>query len=130
MTINISLDIRAWPSSGSDGYTNTKTNDDKTYCYKWTGGTDGEGNVVEHLKTGVDTIMITSVADRRFVMIGTEMSPGNTQFTLTKTSGYQATITDIGTVKEDDYFKLQFQNTIPGYNNSTFWCDPRVKNDD
>jgi len=130
MTININLDIRAGASNGHDGFTNTPTNDGKTYCYKWTGGTDGKGNVTEHLSSGAETIMITSVADRRFVMIGTEMSPGNTQFTLTKTSSYQATITDIDNVKEDDYFKLQFQNTIPGHNNSTFWCDPRVKNDD
>lgn len=130
MTININLDIRAGASTGSDGFTNTPTSDGHTYCYKWSGGSDTHGNVIEHLSSGAEDIMITCVADRRFVIIGSEMSPGNTQFTLTLTSSYQATITDIDTVKEDDYFKLQFRNTIPGYNNATFWCDPRIKNDD
>jgi hypothetical protein len=130
MTININLDIRAWASSGSDGYTNTTTNDGKIYCYKWSGGTDGKGNVTEHLSSGAESITITSVADRRFEIIDSQMNEGNTQFTLTVTSTYQATITDIDNAVEDDYFKLQFKNTIPGHNNSTFWCDPRVKNDD
>lgn len=130
MSININLDIRAGASSGNDGYTNTPTNDGKTYCYKWTGGTDGQGNIVEHLKSGVESITVTSVADRRFQIINSEMSPGNTQFTITVTSTYQATISDIGSVKEDDYFKLQFKDTIPGHNNRTFWCDPRIKNAD
>ena len=127
--ITVTLDIRCWASNGSDGYTNTTTNDGQTYCYKYSGGTDGAGNVTEHLSSGVAQINIESVADRRYHLINTAMNEGNTQFRISVQSTYQAVITDIGTATEDDYFKLQFQDTIEGHNNRTFWCDPRVKND-
>jgi len=128
--ITVNLDIRGWASNGKDGFTNTPTNDGKTYCYKWSGGTDGAGNVIEHLRSGVASINITSVADRRYQLIDAKLNDENTQFTISIQNTYQALITDIGTVKEDDHFMLQFKDTIEGHNNSTFWCDPRVKNDD
>ena len=128
--ITITLDIRSWASNGSDGYTNTTCNDGTVYCYKYSGGTDGAGNVIEHLHSGVSDINVQTVADRRFKIIDAQLSPGTTQFQITVTDTWKALIHDIGTAKEDDYFKLQFQDTIEGHNNRTFWCDPRVKNDD
>lgn len=128
--ITINLDIRAGASNGSDGFTNTPTNDGKTYCFKWSGGTDGAGNVVEHLRAGVADINISTVADRRFHLIDAKLSDGTTQFRIAITSTWQAVITDIGSVKEDDSFSLQFRDTIEGHNSRTFWCDPRIKNDD
>ena len=128
--ITVTLDIRGWPAQKGDGYTNTTTNDGQTYCYKYSGGTDGKGNVIEHLKSGVAQINVNSVADRRYHLIGTKLNDGNTQFSISIQSTWQAVITDIGTVNEDDYFQLQFQDTIEGHNNRTFWCDPTIKNKD
>lgn len=129
--ITITLDIHAWDSRNNDGYTNTTCNDGTIYCYKWGGGTDGKGNVIEHLKSGgAADINIHTVADKRFHIIGAEVSEGTTQFQITVTDTWKALIHDIGTANEDDYFKLQFVDTIPGNNSRTFWCDPKIKNDD
>jgi hypothetical protein len=128
--ITVNLDIHAWASSPNDGYTNTACSDGTIYSYKWTGGTDGKGNVIEHLQSGNATdINVESVADRRFILIDAQLSPGTTQFQISIQNTFKALIHDIGTANEDDHFKLQFRDDIEGHNARTFWCDPGVRND-
>lgn len=124
----ISLDIRNSASSGSDGFTNTTTSDGQTYCYKWSGGTDGKGGVEESRQAGVAEIHMSLVADPRYHIVQGSFSGGDTQFTFTKTGDRSATISDAGTAAEQDYFNVQISDTSRP--NCTFWCDPRVGNRD
>ncbi len=124
----ISLDIRNSASNGQDGFTNTTTSDGQTYCYKWSGGTDGAGDVQELRSAGVAQINVNLIADPRYHIVTGAFSAGDTQFTFTKTGDRTATITDAGTAAEQDYFNVQITDTTRA--NCTFWCDPRVGNRD
>jgi hypothetical protein len=42
---SVSLDVRNFASSGSDGYTNTTASNGSTYSYRYSGGNGGGGNV-------------------------------------------------------------------------------------
>lgn len=42
---SVSLDIRNFPSNGSDGYTNTTASNGSIYSYQYSGGNGGGGNV-------------------------------------------------------------------------------------
>ena len=124
----ISLDIRNSPSNGQDGFTNTTTSDGQTYCYKWSGGTDGQGSVEESRTAGVAQINVNLIADPRYHIVAGSFSGGDTQFTFTKTSDRSAVVSDAGTAAEQDYFNVQVSDTSRA--NCTFWCDPRVGNRD
>jgi hypothetical protein len=122
------LDVRNSASNGHDGYTNTSTTDGQTYCYKWTGGTDNAGDVVESIRAGVAQINVQLRADSRYHIVAGAFGDGNTQFSFNATDNYNGVISDVGTVAEDDYFKLQVSDS--SRTNCTFWCDPRVGNQD
>ena len=124
--ITITLDVRNSASNGSDGYTNTTTTDGLTYCYRWTGGTDGAGDVLESISAGVAVINVQLRADARYHIVTGGFGDGNTQFTFGRVDNYNATISDIGTVVENDYFNIQVSDS--SRTNCTFWCDPRVGN--
>ena len=123
----IVLDIRSGRSNGSDGFTDTPTSDGLMYCYKWSGGTDGTGNVSESLSAGVASIDVQLRADPRYHIESALFGEGNTQFTFTKTDNYNAVINDLGTATENDYFNLQCSDS--SRSDCTFWCDPRVGNE-
>lgn len=123
----ITLDIRGSASNGSDGYTNTPTSDGLTYCYRWTGGSDSMGNVAESLSAGVASINVQLRADSRYHIENAIFTPGNTQFTFDKTDNYNAVISDLGTATESDYFNMQCSDS--SRSNCTFWCDPRIGNE-
>lgn len=124
----ISLDIRNSASNGQDGFTNTTTSDGQTYCYKWSGGTDGQGGVQESRSAGVAQINVNLIADPRYHIVAGSFSGGDTQFTFTKTGDRSAVVSDAGTAAEQDYFNVQVSDTSRA--NCTFWCDPRVGNRD
>ncbi|MEM7279433.1 MAG: hypothetical protein AAF385_15070 [Pseudomonadota bacterium] len=125
--VTAKLDIRAGPASPGDGYTNTPTSNGKTYCYQWTGGSDGHGNITEDLRTGVGAINIEVIADQRFHIVEVGFGEGNTQFAYHPINNTHGTISDAGTAVELDYFNVQLINTI-NEENCTFWCDPNVRN--
>lgn len=124
----ITLDVRNWASNGSDGYTSTTATDGKVYSYKWTGGTDGKGDVAESIAQGVAQINVQLRADSRYHIVGGAFGDGNTQFSFNRSDNYNGMITDVGSVKENDYFKMQVTDSTRS--NCTFWCDPRVGNQD
>lgn len=124
----ITLDVRNGASNGQDGYTNTPTSDGLTYCYRWTGGTDGAGDVMESIRQGVAQINVQLRADPRYHIVTALFQDGNTQFSFNRSDNYNAVISDLGTVAENDYFNLQV--TDSSRPNCTFWCDPRVGNQD
>jgi hypothetical protein len=124
----ITLDVRNGASNGNDGYTNTSTTDGQTYCYRWTGGTDNAGDVLESIRAGVAQINVQLRADSRYHIVTGGFGDGNTQFSFSVTDNYNGVISDVGTVAENDYFNLQVSDS--SRQNCTFWCDPRVGNQD
>ncbi len=127
---NVGLDVRIGPR---DGYTQaafqggTSNPGNFTYYYKYSGGTDGNGNVVESGRGAVD-IFLTLSSDPRYVIDYGGFGAGNTQLSFTRTDNTHATIHDVNTADESDYFNVRITDT--GNGNCQFWCDPRVTNQD
>lgn len=127
---NVGLDVR---DSAGDGYTQATFNTNSpnpsnlTYYYKYSGGTDGNGNVTEHGRGAAD-IFLTLSSDPRFQISTIGDGGTNTQLQYTVTDTTHATIHDLNTKKEDDYYNVLIKDTQNG--NAEFWCDPRVTNQD
>lgn len=124
-SINVGLDCRNFPSNGNDGYTNTTASNNAVYSYRYSGGTDGNGNVDESVGAGTATITVTISADPRFTVDHVEIS-GDIENQLTTAPGatvYSTVITDTDTQTGSGYFKLVVSDTSVG---CTFPCDPRI----
>lgn len=125
----ISLDVRDF---AGDGYTqatfntNSPNPNNLTYYYKYSGGTDGNGNVVEHGRGAVD-ITLTLNSDLRYQISGLGDGGNNTQLSYTVNDATHATIHDVNNTVEDDYYNVLIRDTQNS--NADFWCDPRVTNE-
>jgi hypothetical protein len=126
-SVNVSLDCRNWPSSGSDGYTTTTASNNALYSYKYSGGTDGNGNVDETVGIGAVAITVTIYADERYVVDSVGFS-GDIESQLTSLPGNSPTsvvINDSDSQTGSGYFQLVVRDTTA---NCTFPCDPRITN--
>lgn len=126
--VNVTLDCRNWPSNGNDGYTSTTASNNAVYSYKYTGGSDGNGNVTGHMTTGAVAIAVTISADSRYVVNSVDFS-GDIESQLSTTPGttpYTVTVNDSDTQTGSGYYKLTVRDTSAG---CTFPCDPRVTNE-
>lgn len=125
---DVSLDVRNFPSNGSDGYTNTTASDNAVYSYQYGGGTDGHGNTDETVGSGSATITVSLHSDPRFTITGVTIS-GDIENQLSyEPPGNGATsvvITDTDTSTGSGYYKIQVADSTTG---STFLCDPTITN--
>lgn len=124
--IAVTLDVRNFPSNGSDGYTNTTATDNQTYSYKYGGGTDGAGDVDEITGGGVGQITVTLSSDPRYIISDVAFSGDPaTQLSWTPVTSTQALITDQDTADEDAYYSLTIRDNSA---QCTFPCDPKISN--
>jgi hypothetical protein len=125
-TASVSLDLRNFAATQGDGYTNTTASNGATYCYKYSGGTDGNGNVTVTTGGGTLTITITVGQDPRYVVdsIGFNNDVGDLSWHFGETS-QSATITDTDLDNENAYYNVVVKDTTA---NCTFSCDPGITN--
>lgn len=122
--VDVSLDCRNFASNGG-GYTNVTAANGATYSYKYTGGTDGAGNVT--VKKGKKTdIKVTIHADARFKVDDTGVSNDPKGDIKKSHSGVTATFNDDAKdVESDIYYSVTVKDTTA---NTTFVADPRIDN--
>lgn len=124
--IAVTLDVRNFPSNGSDGYTNTTATNEQTYSYKYGGGSDGSGDIDETTGGGVGQITVTLSSDPRYVISDVTFSGDTaTQLSWAPVTSTQALITDQDTADEDAYYSMTIRDDTAA---CTFACDPNIRN--
>ena len=123
--INVGLDVRNWPSNGSDGYTNTTASNNAVYCYLYSGGSDGHGGVNETSGAGSGTITVQVGTDARYTISNVTFR-GDIESQLSWQHGPTsniAVVTDTDTSSGSGYYSVIVTDTMA---NCTFPCDPII----
>lgn len=124
--INVSLDVRNWPSNGSDGYTSTTASNNAVYSYQYTGGSDGHGNVQETTNAGTSTITVGMHSDPRYVISAVNIH-GDIENQLSSppvpAGATSIVITDTDSSSGSGYYSITVTDTSA---NCTFLCDPQI----
>ena len=124
---NVTLDVRNFPSTGSDGYTNITASNHAIYSYLYRGGSDGNGNIEEIADAISGTITVGIQSDPRYTISNVVFS-GDVESQLSWQPGASPTsavITDSDTETGDGTFCVSVSDTTA---NCTFPCDPTIKN--
>ena len=122
---SVSLDVRNFPSNGSDGYTNTTASNNAIYSYCYTGGTHG-GDVTFQGR-GQVTLTVHLNSDPRYQIntVGFVNDTNNQLSLQPENSPTTAVIKDINTVVQDAAYKVTVSDTTA---NCTIPCDPQINN--
>jgi hypothetical protein len=128
-TPQISLDIRL-NGSTDPGWVNVKAANGTTYGYKYSGGDDGAGGLVQTVDSsgnGRDTAPFQLVADNRYQIAGVNFlnDPLN-QLTWNGNSGRAGSIVDANSQVETAEYTVIVTDTQGS--NALIVCDPQVKN--
>lgn len=124
---NVSLDVRNFPSNGSDGYTDTTASNHAVYSYLYSGGSDGHGNVEEIADSNSGTITVGMQSDPRY-RIDNVVFSGDVESQLSWQPGSSPTsvvITDSDTETGRGTYCISVTDTSA---NCTFPCDPEIVN--
>jgi hypothetical protein len=123
---SVGLDVRNFGSSGSDGYKNTTATNGATYSYKYSGGSDNEGNVTSALGNGNAAITIQLNSDPRYRINNVAFTDDSqSQLSWRSNAPTTAVITDANNAAEDADYTLTVGDTTA---NCTFPCDPYIVN--
>jgi hypothetical protein len=129
-TPNISLDIRLGGGPVNEGWVNVlASNGSTTYGYKYTGGDDGVGGLVQTAGPGQsrDTAPLQLVADRRYHIDSVPFTNDtNSQLSWSGQSAYAGSIVDQNSAVETAKYSVIVSDT--GNGNCMITCDPTVKN--
>lgn len=129
-TPQINLDIRNSAQTGP-GWVNVQASNHQTYSYRYTGGDDGSGGLVQTVGRGRDTAPVQLSADSRYQLIGSNAcvfaDDSNSQLTWNGQSSYAGNIVDANTAVETAKYTLNVTDT--GNGNCTIPCDPQIKNE-
>lgn len=124
---NVSLDVRNIPSNGSDGYTNTTASNQAIYSYRYSGGSDGLGNIEEIADDISGTITVGIHSDPRYRFSNVVFS-GDVENQLSWQPGDAPTvvvITDSDTQTGSGSYCTTVSDTSA---NCSFSCDPSITN--
>lgn len=116
---NVQLEVRegappdsSWTTSGD-------------YCYRYRGGSDGQGNVDVKLGNGRTVIPLRLVADARFALNGAEFASDQGQLRWNGNSPNAGTIIDENTAEIDAKYTMKVLDTQRGLSVD---CDPAIRN--
>lgn len=128
-TPQISLDIRL-NGSTDPGWINVKASNGTTYGYKYSGGDDGAGGLVQTVDQsgrGRDTAPFQLAADNRYQIAGVNFlnDPLN-QLTWNGNSPRAGSIVDANTQVENAEYTVIVSDTQNG--NALVVCDPPIRN--
>jgi hypothetical protein len=128
-TPQINLDIRLNGSS-DPGWTNVKAGNGTTYGYKYSGGDDGAGGLVQTVDqsgNGRDTAPFQLVADNRYQISGVNfLNDTQNQLSWNGNSPRAGSIVDANTQVETAEYTVIVSDTQNG--NALIVCDPPVRN--
>lgn len=124
---NVSLDVRNFRSSGSDGYIDTVASNGATYSYLYGGGSDGRGNIEETADGVSGTITVNLQSDPRYRISGVVFT-GDVEHQLSWQPGaspVSAVITDTDTETGSGRYCVSVSDSSAG---CTIPCDPEIVN--
>ena len=122
----VSLDVRNFSTPAGQGYTNVTGSNGQPYSYRYTGGSDGAGNIDVTMGHGQASINVSVGGDPRYSITNITFNPADSQFTWhaggnAKVAVIVDTAVAIATVK----FTVIVADSIA---NCTVPCDPMIKN--
>ncbi len=120
---NVSLQVRAQPSNGNDGYTNTTASNNAIYSYKYSGGDDDHGDISETLGSGAATIDVQLNGGSRFQISDITFSGATPGQLSWSGGGDTAAIIDANTVVENATYCTKVTDSTA---NCYFNCDPMI----
>jgi hypothetical protein len=123
--IPVGLDLRNAQYGTLPGYTETTATNSTKYYYKYSGGTEGDGNV-KVKKDKAAEITVTVGNDARYSVSGVSVTNDSKHDITTDFSGVTATINDDAKDVESG-----MEYTITVYDSTAktkFDCDPRIDN--
>lgn len=123
----VTLDVRNFPSNGSDGYTNATASNAAVYSYLYAGGSGGKGNVDVANGSGHAAITVSLISDPRYSISNINFSNDlANQFSWHAGGNAKvAVITDTNSASaEVKYTCIVTDSTA----NCTIPCDPMIKN--
>ena len=123
--VTVGLDLRDHGNGPLPGYTETTASNGLAYYFKYSGGTDGKGNVI--VKQGKPAkITVTAGTDPRYRVCGAWVQNDWECDTTGSWSGNQATIEDDAVNLETgmDYIVI-IADTVT---KTAFSCDPKISN--
>ena len=124
---NVTLDVRNYPSNGTDGYTDTTASNNAIYSYLYGGGSDGSGDVEETGGNGSASFTVTVGSDPRY-QISNVVFSGDIEGQLSWQPGTPATvvtIVDSDTSTGSGHYSITVSDSTA---NCTFPCDPEIVN--
>lgn len=128
VNINVSLDVRNFGNStpGFETYTNTTSNTGVQYCYKYTGGPSGNGDVEFDGTAGTVTVTVTGNFNCNVYNVTFQDDPsGELSWTWGNIPlNNIAIIADSDTSNENSYYCVIVQDLTQS--NTTIPCDPKI----
>lgn len=123
---NASLDVRNFPSSGSDGYTDTTASNNAVYSYRYTGGSDQAGGLRAQVGQGTATLNLSLAGDQRYTIDQVTFDDPKGQLSWRGNAPRNGVLTDSNTDEEEGYYHVQVRDSVA---NCTIPCDPMVVNE-
>jgi hypothetical protein len=124
---NATLDVRNFPTNGSDGYTNTTASNNAIYSYKYSGGTDNAGGMEVKVGQGVATLNLSLDSDNRYSIDGVNFTDDpNNQLAWRGNAPTTGVITDANTAVEVAHYSVTVADSTAS---CTFPCDPMIDNE-
>jgi hypothetical protein len=123
---NVNLDVRNAATGPAPGYSQVTASNNTVYYYKYTGGSDGNGNLTVKVGTGQAAITVTVGSDPRYSITNITFNPTTTHFTW-HGGGHAAVaviVDPASIVEEAKYTCIVTDSTA----NCTIPCDPVIRN--
>ena len=123
---NVNLDVRNAAAGPASGYTQVTASNGTTYYYKYSGGSDGNGNLTVKVNSGQAAINVTVGGDSRYSITNITFNPSTTHFTW-HAGGHAAVaviVDPANVVEEAKYTCIVTDSTA----NCTIPCDPVIRN--
>lgn len=127
-TPNINLDVRN-AASTDPGWHTVSASNGQPYSYRYSGGDDGAGGLLQVVNQGRDTAPLQLIADQRYQISGHNFSNDtHNQLTWNGNGNRAGTIIDANNQVETAEYSITVTDT--GNGNCTIECDPQIVNRD
>ncbi len=126
--IAVSLDVRNPENGTAPGYTPATASNNTVYYFKYSGGTDTNGNVTVKVGTGEAAVHVTVGGDARYTITKITFDPPSPTTHFTWHAGgnaHVAVIVDPANVVESAKYTVTVNDSVA---NCTIPCDPMIHN--
>ena len=123
---NASLDVRNFPSNGSDGYTDTTASNNAIYSYRYTGGSDQAGGLRAQVGQGTATLNLSLDSDARYTIDAVTFDDPKSQLSWRGNAPRNGVLTDRNSAPGNGHYHVLVRDTAAG---CTVPCDPMICNE-